>query len=70
MSDAASKTWAQNGRKTTVKWAQIEGCRVSKGSRISVNFAESWSGRWESNPRPRLGNPATTFLQFSGARAA
>jgi hypothetical protein len=28
---------------------------VSKGSRINVNFADSWSGRWESNPRPNLG---------------
>jgi hypothetical protein len=28
---------------------------VSKGSRINSNFAESWSGRWESNPRPKLG---------------
>jgi hypothetical protein len=26
--------------------------RESKGSRISVNFAESWSGRWKSNPTP------------------
>jgi hypothetical protein len=23
-----------------------------KGSRINVNFAEVWSGRWESNPTP------------------
>jgi len=28
---------------------------VSKGSRISGNFEENWSGRWESNPRPKLG---------------
>jgi hypothetical protein len=28
---------------------------VSKDSRINVNFAEGWSGRWESNPRPKLG---------------
>jgi hypothetical protein len=27
---------------------------VSKGSRINVNFADFWSGRWESNPRPKL----------------
>jgi hypothetical protein len=25
---------------------------VSKGSRINVNFANFWSGRWESNPTP------------------
>jgi len=25
---------------------------VSKGSRINRNFAESWRGRWESNPTP------------------
>jgi len=45
-------TWAQNGRKTMVKWAQIERWLVSKGSRINRNFAELWSGRWESNPTP------------------
>ena len=28
---------------------------MSKGSRINVNFADLWSGRWESNPRPKLG---------------
>jgi hypothetical protein len=28
---------------------------VSKGSRINVDFANFWSGRWESNPRPKLG---------------
>src|SRR5947209_11236778 len=28
---------------------------MSKGSRINVNFACLWSGRWESNPRPKLG---------------
>jgi hypothetical protein len=49
--------WAQNGRKTTFKWAQIEGQRVSKGSRINRNFAKVWSGRRESNPYPRLGKP-------------
>jgi hypothetical protein len=36
--------WAQNGRKTLVQKAQIEGCLVSKGSRINRNFAVSWSG--------------------------
>ena len=25
---------------------------MSKGSRINVNFADIWSGRWESNPTP------------------
>jgi hypothetical protein len=50
-------SWAQNGRKTTVKWAQIERLKVSKGSRINGNFTESWSGRRESNPYPRLGKP-------------
>ena len=49
------KTWAQNGRETSAFRAQIEGCEVSKGSRINRNFAELWSGRWESNPRPKLG---------------
>jgi hypothetical protein len=43
--------WAQN----LALWAQIEGWLVSKGSRINVNFAVFWSGRWESNPRPKLG---------------
>src|SRR5713101_2892466 len=43
--------WAQN----LPVWAQIEGWLVSKGSRINVNFAVFWSGRWESNPRPKLG---------------
>jgi|SRR5215469_16719621 len=46
---------AQNGRKTPAFRAQIEGCLVSKGSRINVNFADFWSGRWESNPRPKFG---------------
>ena len=27
---------------------------MSKGSRINRNFAESWSGRWESNPLRNL----------------
>jgi hypothetical protein len=48
------RTWAQNGRKTLAFWAQIGGWPVSKGSRINVNFADLWSGRWESNPRPKL----------------
>jgi hypothetical protein len=43
--------WAQN----PAFWGQIEGWPVSKGSRINVNFAVFWSGRWESNPRPKLG---------------
>jgi hypothetical protein len=34
------------------KWAQIKRYQVSKGSRINVNFADLWSGRWESNPTP------------------
>jgi len=46
-------TWEQNGSKTTVKWEQIEGRQVSKRSRINGDFAEVWSGRWESNPRPK-----------------
>jgi hypothetical protein len=50
----SDKTWAQNGRKTPAFWAQIKGWLVSKGSRINVNFADFWSGRWESNPRPKL----------------
>ncbi len=37
--------WAQK----LVFWAQIEEWPASKGSRINVNFAELWSGRWESN---------------------
>src|SRR5882724_2623414 len=49
------KSWAQNGRKTPPFWAQNGGWLVSKGSQINVNFAGSWSGRWESNPRPKLG---------------
>src|ERR1700745_3380875 len=48
--------WAQNGRKTGPLGAQNGLWLVSKGSRINRNFAESWSGRWESNPRPKLGS--------------
>ena len=48
-------SWAQLGRKTTPGWAQIEESKVSKDSRINRNFADCWSGRWESNPRPKLG---------------
>ena len=29
---------------------------MSKGGRINVNSAVFWSGRWESNPRPKFGN--------------
>jgi hypothetical protein len=36
------ETGAQNGRKTSPIWAQIEGWLVSKGSRINVNFANFW----------------------------
>src|ERR1700722_14622317 len=28
---------------------------MNKGSRINADFANCWSGRWESNPRPKLG---------------
>src|ERR1700736_4470898 len=38
-------TWAQN----LAVWAQIKGRAVSKARRISMNFADFWSGRWESN---------------------
>jgi hypothetical protein len=34
---------------------------VSKGSRINVNFADFWSERWESNPRPKFGRPSSIF---------
>jgi hypothetical protein len=55
--------WAQNGRKTPPIWAQIGGWLVSKGSRINMNFAGLWSGRWESNPRPKLGKLAIQTQQ-------
>ena len=62
------ESWAQNGRKTRSFGAQIEEWLVSKGSRISGNFAELWSGRWESNPRPKLGkiqlDAGTAVLNF------
>src|ERR1700683_3012969 len=51
----APNFWAQLGRKTRLQRAQIERCRVSKDSRINGDFAKCWSGRWESNPRPKLG---------------
>jgi hypothetical protein len=44
--------WAQNQRKNPAFWGTIEGSQVSKGSRINVNFAKVWSGRWESNRTP------------------
>jgi hypothetical protein len=47
--------WVQSGRKTGPLEVQNGVWLVSKGSRINRNFAESWSGRWESNPRPKLG---------------
>src|SRR5580693_1693232 len=50
-----SRTCAQNKRKIHPFWTEIDGCRVSKDSRINVNFLKVWSGRWESNPRPKLG---------------
>jgi hypothetical protein len=53
----AKKSWAQNGRKTRVKWAQIEGREVSKGNRINGNFAEGWGERWDLNPRPSVPQP-------------
>src|SRR5271170_2477552 len=40
--------WAQN----PAFWSANPGTQVSKGSRINVDFAECWSGRWESNPTP------------------
>src|SRR5674476_414143 len=43
------------GAKPRIKLAQIERWLVSKGSRINGDFADFWSGRWESNPRPKLG---------------
>ncbi len=52
-----TETWAQNGRKTPAFERESRGVTVSKARRISMNFAELWSGRWESNPRPRLGKP-------------
>ena len=39
---------------------------MSKGSRINVNFAESWSGRWESNPRPNGGKRLNVMASFVG----
>ena len=49
----SDQTWAQNGRKTGPLGAQNGVWLVSKGSRINRNFAESWSGRWESNCVPK-----------------
>ena len=37
---------------------------MSKGSRINGNFADLWSGRWESNPRPKLGK-----LHFNSSKS-
>jgi len=53
--------WAQTGP----LGAQIGVWLVSKGSRINRDFAESWSGRWESNPCPKLGKrPIDTIEAF------
>jgi hypothetical protein len=52
------------GAKLGVKWAQIEGCQVSKGSRINRDFADFWSGRWESNPHPKLVRASPDQGQF------
>jgi hypothetical protein len=55
---SAPATRLKLGRKMGAKpppiWAQIEGWLVSKGSRINVNFADLWSGRWESNTTPNV----------------
>ena len=37
----------------------------SKGGRISGNFAENWSGRWESNPRPLTANLLNILTSLS-----
>ena len=62
-------TWAQNGRKTPCFWAQFEEGLASKGNRISRNFAEVWSGRWESNPRPFHCNLLKIRASLSAKRA-
>ena len=51
----SDKTWAQNGRKTPPVWAQNGAWLVSKGSRINVNFAVFWSGRWNRTHVRSLG---------------
>jgi hypothetical protein len=43
---------------------------MSKGSRINVNFADFWSGRWESNPRPKLGKLAIQTHCFSSVTSS
>jgi hypothetical protein len=43
---------------------------MSKGSRINVNFVNFWSGRWESNPRPKLGKPTPLSKPFKTRQEA
>jgi hypothetical protein len=44
--------WAQMGAKPRLLGHKSRESQVSKGSRINVNFAKVWSGRWESNRTP------------------
>jgi hypothetical protein len=44
--------WNTFGTKSSVFWAIFGDFQVQRQS----NHQEVWSGRWESNPRPKLGN--------------